>query len=497
MRYQGPPQSQGSSASLRPPPGLGWPLPPPPPPPPPPSYSSHHRRRVKQPPHLPPPHPSLITTYTARYEVPPLVPALLPNPSSCVHNHQASGLHVLPLKCNRQCRSKKVPSYGQYGIPDDILVKCYYTVLMTKGTDLELNLLCGAYYRDILKYFNICARENKVLAPCFFSQHACFAVYGEPGHYMVKLNSVQGDRSRHVEHPEATSGGDAPPRSGSAAVPSSSSNVHSTARDQKPSVTSSLNEESEVMSREVGAGAVTASFSALSETFLETTDASLTQPKTTGASVNLDTAISISPEVTDVSVTIVGPSSMLLETTDASLTQPKTTGASINLNDATGVLPEVTDTSVTVAVVGQSSTRLETTNASPTQYEANPATMNQRAITDVQTETAGALPTTSGPLPESTDAEVETWYDATDVQPEANDAGPKPQRIQPEACDSELKPQSGATDVQPEASDSELKPQSDATDVKPEATGLQYESTDAELEQANLTPEPADTLEVC
>ena len=66
---------------------------------------------------------------------------------------------------------------------------CFCTMLCTKGRDLELNLLCGPYYRDILKCYRVCARENELLSPSF-DQYSCFTIYGEPGHLMVKLNPI-------------------------------------------------------------------------------------------------------------------------------------------------------------------------------------------------------------------------------------------------------------------------------------------------------------------
>lgn len=66
----------------------------------------------------------------------------------------------------------------------------FCTMLATKGRDLELNLLCGPYYRDLLKCYRVCARENELLSPSFFERYSCFTVYGEPGHFMVRLNPV-------------------------------------------------------------------------------------------------------------------------------------------------------------------------------------------------------------------------------------------------------------------------------------------------------------------
>ena len=191
LRYHGPPPYQPHGASNGalppPPPGLGWPLPPPPPPP------SHQRRRGKVPPPPPSPHPDLIMNYTARHKIFPLMPALIPNPLHYhVQNYQASGLHVQPLQYNRCTNNNKkersVPSHEEFGIPGEQLMQYYCTMLATKGRDLELNLLCGPYYRDLLKCYKVCARENEVLSPCFFEKYSCFTVYGESGRYLVRLN---------------------------------------------------------------------------------------------------------------------------------------------------------------------------------------------------------------------------------------------------------------------------------------------------------------------
>ena len=188
LRYEGPPQQHDSSTI---PPSLSWPLPPPPPP-------SFHRGRRGKPPPPPPPHPSLMMHYTARHKTSPLVSALLPNPSSCVHNHQTSGLHFPPPIHNRRGtdnnnnnkKRKPVPTYEECGIPEEVLVRLYCVMMASRGVDLELNLLCGPFYRDILKCLSVCARESEVLSPCIFSNYSCFTVYGEPGRYMVKLNPV-------------------------------------------------------------------------------------------------------------------------------------------------------------------------------------------------------------------------------------------------------------------------------------------------------------------
>ena len=201
FRYQSPPplpsQAHGSSNTkcslLPPPPGLGWPLPPPPPPPP--SIYQYGRHEPKAPPRPSSPHPDLIMNYTARHKFSPLISALMPDPMHLhVQNYQASGLHVQSLEYNRCAnnnkRERRSPSYEQFGIPGEQLMQYFCTMLATKGRDLELNLLCGPYYRDLLKCYRVCARENELLSPSFFEQYSCFTVYGEPGHFMVRLNSV-------------------------------------------------------------------------------------------------------------------------------------------------------------------------------------------------------------------------------------------------------------------------------------------------------------------
>ena len=193
IHYQGSLQACGSSNAnsplLPPPPGLGWPLPPPPPPP---SFSRYRRHeRVKVPPPAASPHPDLMMNYTARHKVSPLISALMPDPMHLhVQNYQASGLHVQSLEYNRCTDNNRIPSYEQFGIPGEQLMQYFCTMLATKGRDLELNLLCGPYYRDLLKCYRVCARENELLSPSFFEQYSCFTVYGEPGNFMVRLNPV-------------------------------------------------------------------------------------------------------------------------------------------------------------------------------------------------------------------------------------------------------------------------------------------------------------------
>ena len=223
IRYQGPPQAHNSSNAnsplLPPPPGLGWALPPPPPP-----SISHYRRHehVKVPPPPPSPHPDLMMNYTARHKISPLISALMPDPMHLhVQNYQASGLHVQSLeynRCTNNKNEKRSPSYEQFGIPGEQLMQYFCTMLATKGRDLELNLLCGPYYRDLLKCYRVCARENELLSPSFFEQYSCFTVYGEPGNFMVRLNPVtkedhMTEQSHMTQLGSASNTSDIPPNS--------------------------------------------------------------------------------------------------------------------------------------------------------------------------------------------------------------------------------------------------------------------------------------------
>jgi hypothetical protein len=99
----------------------------------------------------------------------------------------------------------------------------FCTMLATKGRDLELNLLCGPYYRDLLKCYRVCARENELLSPSFFERYSCFTVYGEPGHYMVRLNPVAKGEDHMTEQSHVTQL--APASSSASAVPPDSSKV--------------------------------------------------------------------------------------------------------------------------------------------------------------------------------------------------------------------------------------------------------------------------------
>ena len=429
-RYQGPPQIRGSTVHLPLPPGLGCPLPLPPLPPP-----SRHKRRGKAPPlPPPPPHPSLITNYTARHKIPPLIPALLPTPSSHhVHNHQASGLHVQPLKYNRREReSQKKPSYEMYGIPEETLVNCYCTMLSTKGTNLQLNLLCGPYYRDILKCFRICAKENELLDPRFFDHYSCFTVYGEPGKYMVKLNSVADivEQHRKQQH-HGPSNSDAPP---TCEAPLVSDTAHATSDDSNkiiPCLSTTKAEPDATLSQS------------------ETTDATLTQPETTDVTLT-------QPETAD--DTLTQP-----ETTGATLTQPETTDATLTHSETSLIQPDTTD-----ALLIQP----ETTEPLLTQSETTDATLTHSETSLIQPDTTDALliqPETTEPL--LTQSET---TDAILTQPETTDVT----LTQPET-----------TDVTLTHSETSLT-QPDTTDVQPETTDallIQLETTDALLTQPDNT----------
>ena len=266
FHYQGPPpppppplssqQAHGGSLNpnsplLPPPSGLGWPLPPPPPPPI--THYGRHKHVKVPPPPLPPPrpHPDLIMNYTARHKVSPLMTALMPDSNHFhVQNYQASGLHVQSLEYNRSANNnrweRRSPSYEQFGIPGEQLMQYFCTMLATKGRDLELNLLCGPYYRDLLKCYRVCARENELLSPSFFERYSCFTVYGEPGHFMVRLNPITKEdhvtEQSHMTQPGSTS-------SSTSAVPPNSSKVggeEKTSNGQPPAINATKKSEDSI-----------------------------------------------------------------------------------------------------------------------------------------------------------------------------------------------------------------------------------------------------------
>ena len=192
-RYEGLPSLSSSQAPPLPPcPRLSSALPPHPCLP-----AFYHQIKGRQPNRLPcppPTHPDMIMNYTVQDYTSHQVPAPL---HLNVQNYQASGLHIQPLQFNRSTNNNRenkpptynkraksivIPSHKEFGIPGEELMKYFCAVLAAKGRDLELNLLCGPYYRDLLKCNRVCARGNELLSPSFFEQYSCFTVYGEPGH---------------------------------------------------------------------------------------------------------------------------------------------------------------------------------------------------------------------------------------------------------------------------------------------------------------------------
>ena len=361
LRYEGPPQSSGSKPATLPyPPGLGCPLPVPP----------HHQRHWGKPPPPPPPHPSLMMNYTARHKIPPLIPVVLPGPPSSAPRNQASGLHVLPLKYNRSSsNNKERPSYEQYGIPREVLAKCYCTLLAAKGMDLELNMLCGPYYRDILKCYRVCARENEVLEPCFFDKCSHFTVYGEPGHYMVKLNLVSNSNKATDSSQTQTD------KSTDASLTQSSGAL----------ITQHETTDTNLTQPEIS-----------DLTQPETTDVLLTQGET---DVLLKTTNVEQPEITDVSLKQTDPTDAQLKTT---LGEPENSISSSDTQPEARIQPVPED-----AVQTHYDTSLVmTVDAASSQSEANEAFQVLPTTTDpllTQSETAGAFQVQS----ETTDAQCE------------------------------------------------------------------------------------------
>ena len=456
MRYQGPPQPGGSNSSL--PPGLNWPLPLPPLPP---SSTSHRRRRVPPPPPQPLP---LAAKYTARHEVPPLMQALLPTPNSQVHNHQASGLNVYPLhydkslRDNLKSKGRTIPSYVRYGLNKETLVDCFSAMLITKGDHLELNVLCGPYYRDILKSYRACVTENELLDPSFFTQHSRFTVYGEPGRFMVKLNPIDTDR---IE----TSG---------------------TSETQRTIVTG------ENMWQKVD----TQPLGSLSEP--EALQRECTVPQTPHTRYESTKSQS---EISKASLTRLESSQTLLRNTDALQADQETTESSQTQPERSQTQPETSQMQLEASEKQPetlqtqpktSQAQLETLQAQPETSQAQAKTMlSQPETSQVQLETLQTQPETLRTQPETSQTQAET----SQTQPETSQTQPETLRTQPET----LRTQPETLQTQPETSQIQLETsqaqpetsqtQSETSQTQPETLQTQSETSQIQAETMLTQPE--------